>query len=127
MRKVGHRRGSAVALVAACILVLQSFLGGWAGGAFAATPMLDAFGNPPCTAGSHHDGSAPAHDHSKLPDCCTFGCSMVSPLLAAAPGDETGLLRPRLSNDVRFDRFEAFHIQSPDHHPGSPRAPPLMT
>lgn len=125
MHQVRHRRGSAVAFVAACILVLQSFLSGWATGALAATPMLDAFGNPLCVTSGDHDGKRPANDHSKVPDCCTFGCSIASSLLAAAPDDRIGPLRPLSSDDFRFGSLESFHLQSPDHDPGSPRAPPL--
>lgn len=125
MRQVRHRRGSAVAFVAACVLVLQSFLGAWATGAYAATPMLDAFGNPLCITSIDHDGTTPAHDHSKTPDCRTFGCSMVSPLLAAAPSDEIGLSRPLVADDTRYQLVQSFDVQGPDHDPGSPRAPPL--
>lgn len=122
MRQARHRRGSAVALVAACVLALQTCLTAWAA---AAMPLLDAFGNPLCITSVDHDGTSPPSDHSSLPDCCTFGCSMASPLAAAGPGDGIGLLRPLSSADVRFGRVEAFHIQGPDHDPGSPRAPPV--
>lgn len=125
MHQVRHRRGSAVAFIVALVLVLQSFLSAWATGAFAATPMLDAFGNPLCITSIDHDGTTPANDHSKMPDCCTFGCNMAAHLLATAPDDGIGLLRPMSSDDVRFDHSKAFHIQSPDHDPGSPRAPPV--
>lgn len=123
MRQVRHRHGAAVAFIAALVLVLQSFLSAWAAGAYAATPMLDAFGNPLCIIGVDHD--APAGDRSRMPDCCVFGCNMASPLPAAASGDGIGLLRPLSSDDIRFDRIEGFQIQSPDHDPGSPRAPPV--
>lgn len=125
MHQGRHRRGSAVALVATFVLVLQSFLSAWAAGAMPATPMLDAFGNPLCITSVDHDGSTPANDHSKLPACCTFGCNLASPLLAAEPAHGVGLLRPLSSADVRFHVHKTVHIQSPDHDPGSPRAPPL--
>lgn len=127
MRQLRHKRATAVAFVAACVLVLQSLLGAWANSAMAATPLLDAFGNPLCITSVDHDGKLPAGDHSKLPDCCAFGCSMVSSLLDAAPDTGLGLLRPLTSDDVRFDLVEAFHVPGPDHHPGNPRAPPLMS
>ena len=123
MHQARQKRGSTVAFVAACVLVLQSFLSAWAAGAFAA-PMLDAFGNSLCITSIDHDGTTPAHDHSSLPDCCTFGCSMESSLLAAAPGDEVGLARPLAADEIRYGLVRPFHIQAPDHDPGSPRAPP---
>lgn len=125
LHQVRHKQGSTVAFIAALVLVLQSFLSAWATGSYAATPMLDAFGNPLCITSADHDGTTPANDHSKMPACCTFGCNMASPLLAASPDDRIGLLRPLSSDDIRFDLFEAFLIQGPDYDPGSPRAPPL--
>jgi hypothetical protein len=125
LRQVRHRRGSAVAFIAALVLVLQSFLSASASGAFAATPLLDAFGNPLCITSVDRDGSPPTHDHSKLTDCCAFGCSMVSPLFAAAPGDDIGLSSPLASDDIRYELIQSFHIRAPDHDPGSPRAPPM--
>ncbi|MFC0245483.1 hypothetical protein ACFOLL_17660 [Falsochrobactrum ovis] len=127
MHQVRHRRGSAVAFVAAAVLVLQSFLTAWAAGAMPVTPMLDAFGNPLCITSVDHDGDVPRDDHSKLPDCCTFGCNLASPLHAAEPAQGVGLLKPLSSTDVRFHVHKTFHIQSPDHDPGSSRAPPLTT
>lgn len=124
MDQVRHRRGSAVALVAALVLVLQSFLGAWATGALAATPMLDAFGNPLCITSAGHDGTTPAGDHSTMLDCCVFGCSMASPWLAAAPESGVGLLQLLSSDDLRFGGAESFLIRGPDHDPGNPRAPP---
>lgn len=125
MHQVAHRRGSAVALLAACLLVLQSLLSGWA--AAQAAPMLDAFGNPLCLTSAGHDGgTAPPGDHSSLPQCCALGCGAASPLLAAGPTDETGLLRPLSSAAVRFEHVRTFHDHGPDHDPASPRAPPLI-
>lgn len=114
-----------VAFIAALVLVLQSFLSAWATGAFAATPMLDAFGNPLCITSVDDDGATPASDHSKMPDCCTFGCNMAASHLASAPDDSVSLFRPLASHGVRFEFVQPFHIQSPDHDPGSPRAPPV--
>jgi hypothetical protein len=105
------------------LLVLQSFLSAWAAGAMPIQPTLDAFGNPLCiTSGDHGGGSA---DHSKLPDCCTFGCSAVSPMLAARAADGTSIARPLLVSHVLFAVGEAVVTASPEHDPGSPRAPPL--
>lgn len=125
MHQVRHTRRSAVAFIAALVLVLQSLLSAWAAGAMSATPMLDAFGNPLCITSVDQDGSTPASDHSKLPDCCTFCCHLALPLLAAEPVDCVGLLSPLSSTEVPFRLHKTTHIQSPDHNPGSPRAPPL--
>ncbi len=125
MHQVRHGRGSAVAFFAALMLVVQSFLSAWASGALAAAPVRDAFGNPLCITSVDHDGTTPADDHAKMPDCCTSGCSMGSFPLVAASGAGIGLLRSSLSDDVRFDAIAAFHIQRPDHDPGTPRAPPV--
>lgn len=125
MQQVRHRRGSAVALVAVFVLVLQSFLSAWAVGAMPATPMLDAFGNPLCITSTDHNASGQSGDHSSLPNCCAFGCTFSSSVLTTGPDNGTGLLRPLSSVEVRFHLRRTVHIQSPDHDPGSPRAPPL--
>ena len=114
----------AVVFVAALILFAQSFLSGWSTGAMAGTPMLDAFGNPLCIT-STDQGGAPAGDHSKLPNCCTFGCSTVSPVLAAPDFDSTSLVRRLVISSVLFAIGQDLVIPSPDHDSGSPRAPPL--
>jgi hypothetical protein len=121
---VEDRRGSTVAFIAALVLVLQSFLSVWAAGAFAATSTLDTFGNQLCITSGDHHGTTPQNDHSRMPDCCAFGCGTTSPLLADAPGDGIGLPRPLSADDLRFDLIEAFLTRGPDHDPGSPRAPP---
>lgn len=127
MHQVRHKQGYGVAFFAACVLVLQSFLTAWTAGAMPAPrPMLDAFGSPLCITSSDHGGTKPANEHSRLPDCCTFGCNSVSPLLAAEPADDIGLLWPLSSADIRFELGETFHLRRPDHDPGSPRAPPFM-
>lgn len=122
MDEMRNRRGSKVAFVAACVLVLQSFLSAWAVGAM---PVLDAFGNPLCVTSVDHGSTTPNGGHSKLPDCCAFGCSMVSPLLAVATADGTGISQPLPSDHIRFGLGHSFHVDGPDHDPGSPRAPPL--
>lgn len=127
LHHVTYKRRSTVAFIAALVLVLQSFLSAWTASAFPATPMLDAFGSPLCITSGDHHGTAPANDHSKMPNCCALGCSMASPLLAAAPGNGVGLLRPLSSNDIQLHHTETFLIEGQDHDPGSPRAPPLTT
>lgn len=120
----GNRR-SAVAFVAATILVVQAFLSAWAGAAMAAQPMFDAFGNPLCISDTVRDSGAPGDDHGKLPSCCTLGCSAVSPLLAP-PGD---VVAAGLALSVSIARAPAARtvpiVAGLDHDPGSPRAPPL--
>ena len=125
MHHARHRRGLTVAFVAAGVLVLQFLFSAWATSAIAATPLLDRFGNPLCITSIDHGGALPAGNHSNLPDCCAFGCSLTSPLLGTGPADPTGLFRPLSCADARFDLFRAIHIEGPDHVPGSPRAPPV--
>jgi len=127
LHQVKHRRGSTVAFVVACVFVLQSFLSVWASTAMAATPMLDRFGNPLCITSVEHGDTSPASDHSNLPDCCTVGCCLSSLLFGTGAIERTGLLRLLSSAEVPFHLFQTFQIQSPDHAPGSPRAPPLTT
>lgn len=124
MRAAEHKRNIFVALVAALILLAQTALSGWGSGAMAATPMLDAFGNPLCITSTDPTGGSTS-DHSKMPNCCTFGCSTVSPLLAIPDSDGTGLARPLIVSDVLFSIGKGVVLPSPDHDPGSPRAPPL--
>ncbi len=116
--------GSRVAFVAALVLVVQTFLSAWATASMAATPTLDAFGNPICVTGSD-EGGAPARDHASVHDCCTFGCSTVSTVLAVPDFDAASLARPLLHPRVLFQTDGDVVIAAPDHDPGSPRAPPL--
>jgi hypothetical protein len=117
-----------VALAAAFVLVLQAFATAWAAGVMPSGPMLDAFGNPLCITSTDqqtadHDG--PAGDHSKMPNCCTMGCSNASALLAT-PADDSGAWLPvRLdAAEADFRTSNAVFVAFPDHDPGSPRAPP---
>jgi hypothetical protein len=113
------------ALVAACVIVLQSFFTAWAAGAMPIQPMLDIFGNPLCITSLDKGNKGPVGDHSKLPDCCTFGCTMGSSVLAVAPTEHAEPLRPLLRSRVVAPLYRTDAIQIPDHDPGSPRAPPL--
>lgn len=120
-----------VALAAALVLVLQSFATAWAAGAMPAGAMLDAFGNPLCITSADQqtvdlDGSGPAGDHSKVPNCCTLGCSMGSPVLAT-PADDAGtwLLLRLEAAEADFMVSATVSVAFPDHDPGNPRAPPL--
>lgn len=118
------KRGSAVAFIAALILVVQAFTSAWAAGAMPIQPMLDAFGNPLCIT-STDQGDGPASDHSKLPNCCTFGCSTVSPVLLVPDFDGTAIALPLVTSHVLFATGKDVVHSAPDHDPGSPRAPPL--
>lgn len=112
------------ALVAACVIVFQSFFTAWAASAMPIQPMLDIFGNPLCI--TSFDGSkSPIGDHSKLPDCCNVGCTMGSSVLAVPPAAHVEPLRPLLQSRVVAPLYRTAAVQIPDHDPGSPRAPPL--
>jgi len=120
-----HKRGSAVALVAAFALVLQAFLTAWTAAAMPAPPpTVDAFGHPLCLNSIGQDGTSPSGDHSKSTNCCAFGCGMAASLLVAPPGNTIGSLRPLAISDIRYRLRAADHDSDPDRHPGSPRAPP---
>lgn len=134
MQILVRRRGTSrtfVALAAAIVLVLQSFATAWAAGSTPSGTMLDAFGNPLCLTSADEPtvdlgGSSPAGDPSKMPNCCTLGCSMVSPLLAA-PADDAGAWLPVRLDTAEADlvTFAVIVVTFPDHDPGNPRAPPL--
>lgn len=113
------------ALVAACLLVLQSALGALAFGLSPDAAQLDAFGNVICT----HDGAAelpggdPRQQH--MPACCMLGCSMVSPVHAPPPN--AGLVPASLSFEaIAFVFPAATHLDfARERSPANPRAPPL--
>ncbi|TPK74329.1 hypothetical protein FJ936_07690 [Mesorhizobium sp. B2-4-13] len=113
-----------VALVAACLLLLQSTLGAFAFSIGPDTAQLDAFGNVICT----HDGATqlPGGDQhpSHPPACCTLGCSMFSP--AYAPPADAGLALASLSFAVAFVFPATTHLDfARERSPSNPRAPPL--
>jgi hypothetical protein len=113
-----------VAFVAAYLLLLQSMLGAFASAIEQNAPQLDAFGNVICT----HDGAAqlPGGDPrpSHLPECCTIGCSMLSP--AYVPPPDAGTLPGSLSFQAVAFVLPAFrHLDfARDRSPSNPRAPP---
>ena len=125
MRLARHHRGSTVALVAAFVLLLQSFVTAWAAGAMPPAPLLDAFGNALCITSTDHHGEAPAGDHSRPFNCCTFFCNTASPVLAMPSGAGVTHLRPLVRSNVPFTARKTIRVRAPDHDPGSPRAPPL--
>lgn len=120
-QRTGLSRG--LALVAACMLVLQSLVHAFAG----QTPNLgpfDAFGNPLCITGeSHSDTGHGGGDHDRLPECCILGCGMSSALPAARSGGTSLIVAPCSSGAVLLPYCEVF-ISRSDHDPSSPRAPP---
>lgn len=115
-----------LALVAAYMLVLQALIGAFALGSAAASPMLDAFGNPLCITSMHStDNGSGGSDHGTMPDCCTASCSMFAP----ATADErtlSSVANPLPVVTARpapgFDTVA--HTHAPEENPGSPRAPP---
>ncbi|MFA6153268.1 DUF2946 family protein [Mesorhizobium sp.] len=115
------------ALVLALVLITQSAVGAFALGADAAGQQLDAFGNPLCTNGSDHDASSGSGtpDHSKIPSCCTFACSMLWPGLA--PPANVGVLAAglRVADRVAFAQVKPIDLHEQGYRPGNPRAPPL--
>ncbi len=122
-----HGRYGMVAVAVAILMAFQSLLGPFAMAAGAASPMLDAFGNPLCIAGmeGHEPASAPGKDHALMPECCTLACSMS---FAFVPTDRavailfTPLVQPLPRVRVRY----ADQIRSVlDDLPGNPRAPPV--
>lgn len=130
-----ERKGTSrtfVALAAALVLVLQSFATAWATGAMPAGAILDAFGNPLCLTSADEqtidrNGPGPAGDHSRMPNCCTMGCSIASPLLAT-PADDVTIWTPIWMDSIEANlvTFKTVFVAFPDHDPGSPRAPPPM-
>jgi hypothetical protein len=113
------------ALVAACLLLLQSTLGAFAFTQGADASRLDTFGNVICT----HDGAVERHDGnsppSHLPACCVLGCSMSSST-TLAPTADTGLVPAGLSfKTLSFIFPAAIHLGfAREHSPSNPRAPP---
>ena len=120
-----HKRGPLTALVAAFVLVLQSSLTLWATAVAPTDPMVDSWGNVLCITGMDENGDDPASDHSGMFDCCTLGCG-VSAMALAAPSDASIALLPLpVRSEPQRAARQSAAIQSPDHDPGSPRAPPL--
>jgi hypothetical protein len=114
-----------VALVAACLLLLQSTYGVFASGIGTNPSQLDAFGNVICTreGAVQLPGGNPPPSH--LPACCVLGCSMFS--AAFAPPPEAGLAIGSLSFEtVAFVFPAAVHLDfARERSPSNPRAPPL--
>lgn len=112
-----------VALVAACILILQALSSAMTLGGAPAARQLDAYGNPLCLTHADESGAPSDGDQAKHPNCCTLGCGGFSYLLAAPGGDAAGHRFALVSEPMRF-RPAAGPSLDPDHEPGKPRAPP---
>lgn len=120
------RNRRTVAFVAALVLILQTALAAWSSAAMAAAVELDAFGNPLCITGSIDDhGDRAPTDHSAMPACCTVGCGTASNALSGPPADPVALVFPPMPTGGSAAAFVRVHILAAEHHPGSPRAPPL--
>lgn len=116
------RRGMAVALFAAYVLVLQSLLGAFALGTGTAA-QTDAFGNVICThagATEQPGGGPPNHQ----PSCCTLGCAFSASGLGtppdAAPAPKIAFVEIAATAPAVPDRplFSRHRSQA------NPRAPP---
>lgn len=114
-----------MALVAACVLLLQGLFGAFATGSAHAGQMLDAFGNPLCIGGMvAMDQPSDEGGHSGFPDCCTGLCGLLAPATLADRAAHS-LFNP-LAVSVKLvptPRVAVFHSM-PEHSPGIPRAPP---
>lgn len=118
-----YARAPAVALLAACALVLQSFLAAWAAGAMPSAAMLDAFGNPLCITSTDHDEADRSGGHTGAADEC-LACCMALSQLAPSYGAGAVLLTRLRTDDHRLLPRRGPDVRSPDHDPGNPRAPP---
>ncbi|WP_179119675.1 hypothetical protein [Ensifer adhaerens] len=119
------RNGLGLAFVAACLFVLQSFVGAFAASAMQASPQSDAFGNPLCLTVDHANTGDSDGGHAILADCCLLGCGPSAQLLAATPNPDgyvpilvySGSLKLPLARDP---------VPARQHLPGYPRAPPAL-
>ena len=114
------------ALALALVLFVQSVTGAFALGTSAGGPQLDAFGNPLCLNDAGHEGGGSGiPDHSKIPSCCTFACSMFWPGVPAPADPYRVVPAVRAETHLAFAHRKAIPEPEPDHRPGNPRAPPL--
>ncbi|MFB2550004.1 hypothetical protein ACEVQ6_02815 [Ciceribacter sp. sgz301302] len=116
------------AIALACLLVFQAMAVGLAHAAGADRPVLDAFGNPLCSAGPAEGQPSSPPPHSPA-DCMALACGMGT---SAVPPDRTAAKFP-------FPQSAAFLfvLSSPDRaipsptpdarETGQPRAPPFLS
>ncbi|THK36461.1 hypothetical protein EHS39_20100 [Ensifer sp. MPMI2T] len=122
LKHLRTRKSIWVALVAACMLVLQAASGLAAAGT---KPVgLDIFGNPLCISDAEHHEPAPSTDHSGMPDCCTLACGMFAQ--PAIPGRQLYVFDVRSAALVNLPvaRHGPDLPQWLEEFQGSPRAPP---
>lgn len=128
MDRVARRRGGwgfGVAVIAACLLVLQSISGALALGQGQST-QLDIFGNPLCiTSMDQSDHGSGGAGHDGMLKCCALGCSMFSQALGAAPQFAVEVIARPLLSDVPQRDYGAVSPPARSHVTGNPRAPPL--
>ena len=114
------------AFVAAYMLVIQSLIGAFALGAAAASPLLDAFGNPLCITSTDSPAGQDRGTHSDVPDCCTIACSKFASTSADERNADTLSALGAVSLDLPLPAFDAGDLVSHLWHPpGSPRSPPF--
>jgi len=116
-----------VAFLAACVLFLQSFFSAYAIAGVPTQPALDAFGNPLCITSTWSGQDEKTPVHSQLPNCCTFGCSSVSPLLPTPDFNQVVALITRFDEKAVFFHQALFFSHPSTREPGLPRAPPTST
>ncbi|MBP2238469.1 hypothetical protein J2Z31_005006 [Sinorhizobium kostiense] len=119
-----RRNGWGLALVAACLLVLQTVLGAHALGGMPASPQLDAFGNPLCLSADHSDTGDHGGGSGHATDCCMLGCWASSQL--AASSDASWVLPIPASPTAGPIRTPEAPVRAAGHYPGYPRAPPKL-
>ena len=121
-------RRSWVALLAACVLVVQSLAGALATGAHAASIQLDAFGGVICAtnAAETPSGGGESPEKRHTPACCFAGC--LSFAWAALPARGAAPVPP-----LPVRRSDPVVPQRADHRPterrgspANPRAPPTI-
>jgi hypothetical protein len=114
-----------VALVAACVLLLQGLFGAFAAGATTTGGPLDLFGNSLCMTAMDGTGQpADEHDHSAFPDCCTGLCGQFAPATLAERAPHS-LFSPLAVTAQAGTPPRVTALPSvPGRDPGSPRAPP---
>lgn len=116
------------ALALTLVLALQAVFTSFALGSTGDRPQLDPFGNVLCLGrGDPADqgGSTPS-GHDKLPDCCTFACSMFWPQLPAPDGHVALRVRPVAATAPSARLAQRISSSFLDHRRSHPRAPPMI-
>lgn len=126
MRTGARQKRAWTAILAAFLLLAHSAVAGFAAGAMAEPQLVDAFGNPICSA---HGGGGPSSlpgqpgDHAHALDCCLAGCGATTGYALAPAAQPVLLVRlagpaPAVPHDYRpVTRVSG-------RSPLNPRAPP---